>query len=359
MCYTFGHTFGYLCEQVAVGALTGGTVKVAQVALKGGRSLALNLAKRTSASVVARSQWLKALLREAGAGDAVMRAAYERGLVTCSVEPVGPTIREVVNEVLEKAFSKGGFDRSIYSWKHLQDDLLNRPNLSKLLAQTGGEAVFQRRLSQLATIMGDDFDAVIAKNFAKVADEIIVVAKPDGTVDEFFEGFLRAFAGNPSELAHADAQTYSKVFLSPQGKAALKTFLSDPTPGKLWDTFDEATFFNNRVRGVLAELSVYKRYYKGRGYEHAPNAPGFDFTGPKWVQIKTVKDPTTAFSRMRDAVNALIAESPTDKPLKLHILVPPPGNDSAPLQAALDNYIGTLPAKKKFELIIDPFDIIP
>ncbi len=51
--------------------------------------------------------------------------------------------------------------------------------------------------AQLATILGDEFDAMAAKNFAKVADEFILVKLPDGTVDDFFEGFLQGDGRQP------------------------------------------------------------------------------------------------------------------------------------------------------------------
>ncbi|MGD9746654.1 MAG: hypothetical protein AB7Q64_18115, partial [Verrucomicrobiales bacterium] len=369
MCYTFGYTFGYLCEQVAIGALSAGTVKVAQVATKGGVHLAANLAKRTSASVVARAQWLKHLLAESGAGDAVLRAAYERGLVMCAVEPVGPTIKEVIFEVIEKAFSKQGFNRSIYSWKHLQDDILQRPNLSKLVKQQAGEVVFQRRLSQLATILGDEFDAMAAKNFAKVADEIILVQKPDGTVDEFFEAFFRAFDGNPSSMVNADiGATSSKSGLSAEGKATLKKFLSDPNAGKLWE-IDVPAIVDNEpaipdnywIRGILGELAIYKRLYKNAGYDHFPTATAFDLkSAAEYVQIKTLKNPDGAYGAMTKALRKLAELPPPPNGRVLHILKKP-GSSSDQLKAALEEYIADPngPIKGAVRLQIDPFELVP
>jgi hypothetical protein len=206
--------------------------------------------------------------------------------------------------------------------------------------------------------MGEECDDMILKNFMKVADEVIVVPKVDGTVDEFFEAFFRAFTGNPSQLAHADDPFYSLSTLPANGKEALKRFLSDPNPGKIWDNFDETTFFNKRARGVLGELSIYKRLYKGLGYSHSPNAAGFDFAGPKWVQIKTTKVPESAYQTMRKAVDDLIDNSPTDKPLKLHILIKP-GTNADSLRVALKDYIDSHPDKERLELLIEPFELTP
>jgi hypothetical protein len=367
--YTFAYTYGYLCEQVGIGLVTGGVATMAQVAVKGGVSLASSLAKRTTAAVVARGQWLKHLLAEAGAGDALLRAAYERGFAKCAVEPVGPTIKEVIFEVIEKAFSKEGFNRSIYSWRHLQDDILQRPNLSKLVKQQGGEVVFQRRLSQLATILGDEFDAVAAKNFAKVSDEIILIQKPDGTVDEFFEAFFRAFDGNPGLMVNADiGATFSKSGLSAEGKATLKKFLSDPNAGKLWEidvpafVGDEPAIPHNYwIRGILGELAIYKKFYKAAGYEHFPTAPGFDLkSAVEYVQIKTLKNPDGAYGEMTEALRKLAALQSLPNGRLLHILKKP-GSSSDQLKAALEVYIANPngPIKGKVLLKIDPFDLVP
>jgi hypothetical protein len=356
--YTFGYTYGYLCEQVGIGLVTGGVATMAQVAVKGGVSLAASLAKRTTAAVVARGQWLKHLLAEAGAGDALLRAAYERGFAKCAVEPVGPTIKEVIFEVIEKAFSKEGFNRSIYSWRHLQDDILQRPNLSKLVKQQGGEVVFQRRLSQLATILGDEFDAMAAKNFAKVADEFILVKLPDGTVDDFFEGFFRAMEGNPSLLKHADDLSVKMggalEKLSPNAKARLKQILSDPDPGNPWklDTPEEWNLddipipSNFYARGLLLELQQFKKVYKPKGFQHHPTAAGYDYSGSLsgfdlLVQMKSLRNPEGAFSAMKKAIDKLAAAIPANAPaakrVQLHI-VKRPGSASAQLKAEIDAY---------------------
>jgi hypothetical protein len=199
--------------------------------------------------------------------------------------------------------------------------------------------------TQLASILGDEFDATVAKNFAKVADEIILVKKADDTVDEFFEAFFRSFTGNPSELAHADSQMYTKILLPDQGKAALKSFLGDPNPGKLWDTFEETTFFNNRARGVLGELSIYKRVYKNAGYEHFPTATAFDLkSAAEYVQIKTLKNPDGAYGAMKKAVDDLAGLPNPPNELLLHILKKP-GAASDQLKAALQDYIEPVPKK--------------
>ena len=53
-------------------------------------------------------------------------------------------------------------------------------------------------------LLGDECDAITMKNFMKAAEDRVVVVHPDGSVDEFFEGFFRAFEGNPSLLNDLD-----------------------------------------------------------------------------------------------------------------------------------------------------------
>lgn len=109
---------------------------------------------------------------------------------------------------------------------------------------------------------------------------------------------------------------------------------------------------------MLGELSIYKRLYKGLGYSHSPNAAGFDFTGPAWVQIKTTKVPESAYQTMKTAVDDLVTSSPADKPLKLHILIKP-GTNADSLKTFLETYILGPPANGRVELAIEPFELTP
>jgi hypothetical protein len=337
--FTFGHVWGYLAEQVVVGSVTGAVI--GKVLVKGGAVLVGKLATRTGAMVAFR---LAVLKKWAGslAISIEMKAAVERGLVEAARTPLTGTVKECSLEVLENTMKRSGYDRAAYGGKHLVDDLTTRPKLKDLQMMPGRESLLIHRAAQLGHLLGDECNDIIVKNFMKVADEAIVIRQADGTLDEFFEAFFRAFTGNPSQLAHADDPFYSLSALPANGKPALKSFLSDPNPGKMWDTFDETTFFNNRARGVLGELSIYKRHYKGLGYSHHPTTEGFDFTGPAWVQIKTTKAPEGAYQMMKTAVNDLVTKSPTDKPLLLHILVREENAATNQLKAQLQTYIDTI-----------------
>ncbi len=359
--YTFGYTFGYLCEQVAVGALSAGTVKIAQVATKGGVHLAANLARRTTANVAARAHFLKRLLGEATQLPADLVAAYQRGFSLASTGPTGDAMDKCAMHMMQEAADAGRL-----VWREYVDNIVGKTNIRQFVKQ-GSEGIIERRVSQLMHIMGDEFSPELARNFLKVADEVLLVPTTGGNVDEFFEAFFRAFDGNPALMVNADiGATFSKSGLSADGKATLKKFLRDPNAGKLWE-IDVPAIVNNEpavphnywVRGILGELSIYKRVYKKAGYSHAPTAAGFDFTGPKWVQIKTVANPETAVQRMKTAIDDLITHSQgTPTPLRLHILKKP-GTSSDQLQIALDAYRNTLPAanRDRLEVVIDSFEL--
>lgn len=361
MCYTFGYTFGYLCEQVAIGALSSGTVKMAQVAAKGGAHLAGSLAKRTAAAVAARAHMLKRLLSETAKLPDDLLAAYQREFSLASVGPTGEGMNRVAMEMMQEGANAGKL-----VWRDYVDDIVGKTNIRQLVKQ-GGEGIIERRFAQLMHILGDDFTAQIGRNFLKVADEIILVPTANGNVDEFFEAFFRAFDGNPSLMVSADVgASFSKSSLSANGKATLKKFLSDPNAGKLWEIDvpaivdnEPAVPHNYWVRGILAELSIYKRIYKKAGYSHAPTAPGYDFTGPKWVQVKSLKNPDGAVGAMRKAVDSLIANSPNSPSLRLHILKKP-GTSSGTLEANLREYARTHPTGPgRVEIIVEEFDLIP
>jgi hypothetical protein len=374
MCYTFGYTFGYLCEQVAIGALSAGSVKVAQVAAKGvGPHLAANLARRTAAAVASRAQMLKRMLAEAVKLPDDILALFQQRLSMAGVGPTGEGMLKVPLEVLQE-----GAESARFNFKQYFDSVFDSPKLNKFLRQ--GDAAAQKaansflldRMAQMKTILGDEFTETLQKNFTKVVEDVILVRRPDGNVESFFEAFLKAFEGNPSLMKHAD-ELSTRVGgplepMSAEAKATLKKFLSDPNAGKLWEIDvpaivdnEPAVPHNYWVRGILAELSIYKRFYKAQGYTHFPNASAFDLkSAAEYVQIKTLKNPDGAFGAMKKAVDALaLLPSPPDG-LKLHILKKP-GSGSDQLETALRNYINTSPNQrvKQVQLEIQSYELAP
>jgi hypothetical protein len=366
--YSVGYTFGYACEQIAVGVVTGGLAKLTQVAVKGGLNLAKSLSARTAAGVTARMHYLKRVVAESGLGDATLHTAYRMGLALGVAAPVGPTIKEPIFEILEKAFSRHGFERSIYSWRHLQDDLLRLPNLKKLITREGGEVVFQSRLSQLVKILGDDFDAKIAKNFAKVMDEKLIVTHADDSVTEWGEDFFRAFKGSPSAFVNREPIDA----LSDGAKQRLKNFLAEPFPGYIWKFEEEITdnWKEPIVRGILVELDLfYKGGLKDAGWTHLPTREAVDFLDPSVIakQVKslgTVNSGTRA--NMEQALNDLrdyVLNGGRSKiVLEIHHK-PGIATEIETLKSQLESHAdivrGQLPAGSILEIKTLPYEFIP
>jgi hypothetical protein len=299
------------------------------------------------------------VLRGCNPPNSVERELYRRGIVLYASEPTTSAIKQPAADIIQALLRKLGFDVNLFNQKTLTEALL-QGNLRKLTATTAGENLFRKRTAQLIHLLGDEADAVTMKNFLKVAEERIVVAQADGAVDEFFEGFLRAFEGNSSIVGNLDVPIDT---LSAGAKERLKYFLSDPDAGDLWklDDYlesDPTTWKRYFTRGVLGELDVFNRVYKKQGLTHAPSAEGYDITGNIWVQVKTSKNPNSAqhIQKMKDAIDLLVEKSPAASQLKLHILKKP-GTDSSALQTALTQYLEDKPYKLRFEVSIQPYNI--
>ncbi len=352
--YTFGYTMGYLCEQVAVGALTAGTVKIAQVATKGGIHLAANLARRTAANVAARAHFLKRLLAEATKLPDDLVAAYQRGFSLASTGPTGEGMDKCAMYMMQEAADAGKL-----VWREYVDNIVGKTNIRQFVKQ-GGDHIIERQFSRLIHILGDEFTEQIGKNFLKVADEFLLVKQADGTVDDFFEGFFKAMEGNPSLIKHADDVSVkvggTTEALSPGAKARLKQVIRDPVPGEPhpeignpWrlDDVEDWTIpspipSNYWARGNLIELWKFKKAYKAAGFKHHPNATGYDYSSAAddlFVQMKSYSNPDGATTAARDAINKLLAaNTPAGSKLQLHI-VHKNGTSSTSLKQGIEDYL--------------------
>ena len=166
-------------------------------------------------------------------------------------------------------------------------------------------------------------------------------------------------------MDNLDSPTHSIAIYSAQAIARLKQFLSDPDAGGLWKIDDPIWGpdgvpdipHNYWTRGIVAELDVYYRHYKTASYTHHPTAANFDFSGTRYVQIESVKNPDGAIYAMKKAIDKLeVADSSNQIPLTLHILKKP-GTESTTLKTALDNYILNGPLEGRLEIIIDPYNL--
>jgi hypothetical protein len=361
--YTIGYSTGYLTEQVVVGYLTAGGITIGKVFLSGGGRISTKLAARTTATIAASDSWLRAYLQgNAALANSVERELYRRGIVLYASEPTTSAIKQPAADIIQALLRKPGFDVTLFNQKTLTEALL-QGNLRKLTATTAGENLFRKRTAQLIHLLGDEADAVTMKNYLQVAEERVVIAHPDGAVDEYFEGFFRAFEGNSSIVGNLAEPVQS---LSAGAKTRLKAFLSDPNPGYLWK-IDDPVFVdgvpqipqNYWARGVLGELDVFNRVYKKQGYTHAPSAEGYDILGSKWVQIKTTANPSSSgnIAAMKVAIDDLVrVAGESSLNLKLHILKKP-GTDSAALQAALIQHADQKGILGRFELLVEPYNI--
>ncbi len=348
--YTFGYIAGYVCEQVAIGALGGAVFKIVTVAAKGVVTLVGRLALRTVGAVISQTHLLKRFLNEAVQEMAQAIAGYSRNLAVAGNVPTGDGMPKVFMQMGQEMGDSGKF-----IWQNYIDDIFSTPTLNKFARSEANKAILELRMSQLMHILGDDFTEQIGRNFLKVTDELILVKKADGSIDEFFEGFFKAMEGNPSLMKHADdvSRRVGGTFdpMSPNAKARLKQILSDPDPGNPWklDTPEEwnpddipipSNFY---ARGLLLELQQFKKVYKPAGFKHHPNAAGYDYSSAAndlFVQMKTLRNPDGAAAAMRKAIDKLISDTPAGTSIRLHILKRP-GTSSTALSQAIADHIGT------------------
>jgi hypothetical protein len=362
--YTFGYTFGYLGEQCVTAAISAGTVTLGIIIAKNGTVLISKLAPRAMGVLAIRLHFIKEALVAMDFADDAARYAHEGMMSSAARQPTTPVIKEIPASLMENRMAAQGFERATFNFKEWVKTAVPDGNVRKLIKSPGGRDVFAQRTSQLMHLLGDECDAVTMKNFMKTAEDRVIVVHPDGTVDEYFEGFFRAFEGNSSLIGDLADPIPS---LSAGAKTRLKAFLSAPNPGYLWK-IDDPIFVdgvpqipqNYWTRGVLGELDVFNRVYKKQGYTHAPSAEGYDIFGLKWVQIKTTVNPSSSgnIQAMRNAIDKLVLESPEQATLKLHVLKKP-GTDSTALETALDSYIDTPELRNRVEILIEAYNIGP
>lgn len=153
-----GYIFGYVCEQAAVGAVSAGTVKIAQVALKGGVKLAskggaIVVARRSAASVASRLNLLKHQLSGA-VMSAELREALEEGFTLASRLPTPGSGGRPILEVIEDGLESFGSNRSLMNWKVLIDDVAAQPRLSQVFLVPGNEVKYLEATATLVHRLG-------------------------------------------------------------------------------------------------------------------------------------------------------------------------------------------------------------
>ncbi|NJM39096.1 MAG: hypothetical protein HC845_15260, partial [Akkermansiaceae bacterium] len=252
--YTFGYTFGYISEQVAVGILTGGTVKIGAVMTKGGAAMATQLAARRVLPVVARLQFVKKWAASV-AISIEMKVAVERGLIIAAETPLSLAVKDSAAEVIERGMKRATFERTAFSNSKVLDEVLKALYVKKLILTPGREGQFWHRFAIFFEVMNDKATAGASKGWIPAYDRTLR-----------FDGDLLTADWSDDLLALYKAET------SPAGRLNLKEALEDlssvmdqnpgavfprikiPRPSDLYDEFFCVKGSATRVGGGNTEL---------------------------------------------------------------------------------------------------------
>jgi hypothetical protein len=284
--YTFGYTFGYIAEQIIVGVLTDGTVKIGAVLTKGGVSLAGRLAARRALPVVARLHCLKKWAASVVI-SVEMKAAVERGLTFAASAPLSPVIKDSAAEVLERGMARATYERASFSTRDVLDEAIKAGNIQKLFLVTGREGQFFHKLSLFFHTLGDEATAASTKGWVKAYDRLL---KFEGSnfADDRAEDLLALYKSSTQE---------GKVAL----RKSLEEFGATDGTGKLW------------FRDV--EM-VYEKGYRYSNFDPRFDVNGNPVAGPPkltktaepaggwYVSCDKFEDATTAISKMQLPANS-------------------------------------------------------
>lgn len=348
--YTCGYITGYICEQIATGVVTGGSMTLGKMFLKEGASvLGTQLAKRTLGTATYGLVWLKRTFSESGRVllQPIIREFYEKGLRHAGAHglrytdvPTAP-----MTEILENMMRVPGFQRAQYGTKDFAAAVRELPNIKKLFslkyAKDAARASYPlEKAAALAFCMDGDVTHDMLKNFMKILDQKLMEHGPGEAFHEWADDFLRVARGSMSNFTPSRSRL---TRLTGEDKEWLELMLSGPNPGYIWK-FEEgaATGWRDPLRrGVLVEIDLYHTFYRKNGWTHKPLGEGLDFTieNVAAVQVKSlgvVNEGT--ISRMKEALRAL-AEAPGNYPERILDMRVKPGLDTASLQQQLDDYI--------------------
>jgi hypothetical protein len=171
-CYALGYSTGYIAEQVAIGVVTGGVVKVGAVLTKGGVKMAGLLAARRVLPVAARLQ----LVNKWAASVAVsieMKVAIERGLAASAEMPLSTILRDSVAEVIERGMARATYARTVFTTGHILDEAILALNIRKLILTPGREEQFWHKFALFFDVMEDKATAEASKGWVKAYDRLL------------------------------------------------------------------------------------------------------------------------------------------------------------------------------------------
>ena len=187
--YTFGYVSGYLTEQVAIGAVTAGSAKFAQVITKGGLRFASSLSARTIFEVGGHLQQIKQVLKSA-TFSALLATQVELGLGKAARTPIDQISKQSVAQVIEDVFSRPGFDRNAFNAKLLIQNIEALPRQRALFETVEEGWMLFHKTARLAQVEAEAVTAKGMANWQKVFENLLPLQPNDL---ERAEDFFRIF----------------------------------------------------------------------------------------------------------------------------------------------------------------------
>jgi hypothetical protein len=178
-----------------------------------------------------RLHFIKEALVAMDFADDAARYAHEGMMSSAARTPTTPALKEIPVSFMENRMAAQSFDRATFNFKEWVKTAVPDGNVRKLIKTPAGRDVFSKRTSQLMHLLGDECDAVTMKNLMKAAEERVVVVHPDGTVDEYVEGFFRAFEGN-SSLIGGLALGLDRIAMLIAGEESIREVIAFPKNNK-------------------------------------------------------------------------------------------------------------------------------
>jgi hypothetical protein len=303
--YTFGYTFGYVSEQVAVGILTGGTVKIGAVMTKGGAAMATQLAARRVLPVVARLQFVKKWAASV-AISIEMKVAVERGLIIAAETPLSLAVKDSAAEVIERGMKRATFERTAFSNSKVLDEVIAALSIKKLILTPGREGQFWYKFALFFEVMGDKATAPASKGWVKAYNRLL---KFDGDV------FEEDRAGDLLALYRAESSAPGREAL----RKSLDEFAANANPAALHPDLkfldiDKISTIGYRYVSGFSDL-------QGQGWKFTANADkGW------YCTLDEFSSPGTAAAKLQiPLLNSNAARYRVEfdiLPLKDHALVP-------------------------------------
>ena len=251
-------TFGYISEQVAVGILTGGTVKVAAVMTKGGAAMATQLAARRVLPVVARLQFVKKWAASV-AISIEMKVAVERGLIIAAETPLSLAVKDSAAEVFERGVKRATFERTAFSNSKILDEVIAALSIKKLILTPGREGQFWYKFALFFEVMGDKATAPASKGWVKAYNRLL---KFDSDV------FEEDRAGDLLALYRAENSAPGREAL----RKSLDDFAANANPAALHPDLKFLDIENVATTGYRYENSL--SLLQGNGWKYSPHNGG-------------------------------------------------------------------------------------